>query len=179
MNRIPRPLSSKNQITIPKTVRDLLELNDCDSIDFVIDSDNRVYIEKSLKLQICPFCGGDDFYGYQCPLCDGTGTLESLEKEFLVNKLLKYSIDMKISIYLDTKDEFISVKFNEEDDYINLVREHFQLELIRVVLKDYSIKDLLNKELKLKLLSYLKLERTKNLFDCWWDTMVYQYTERV
>jgi len=38
-------LSSKSQITIPKTVRVLLELKPGDTIVFIYE-DNRVYIEK-------------------------------------------------------------------------------------------------------------------------------------
>ena len=37
-------LTSKGQLTVPKTVRDLLRLNTGDLVDFVVAEDGRIYV---------------------------------------------------------------------------------------------------------------------------------------
>ncbi|WP_442638048.1 AbrB/MazE/SpoVT family DNA-binding domain-containing protein [Rossellomorea marisflavi] len=49
MNPISVRLPSKNQITVPKTVRNVIGVVENDSLSFVFE-DGRVYIEKS-KIQ--------------------------------------------------------------------------------------------------------------------------------
>ena len=39
---ITAKMTSKNQVTIPKAVRDLLALKKADTLEFVIDDDNQV-----------------------------------------------------------------------------------------------------------------------------------------
>lgn len=43
---IQATMTSKNQITIPKAVRDLLKLKQSDNVQFNIDANNKVTIEK-------------------------------------------------------------------------------------------------------------------------------------
>ena len=40
-------LSRKYQITVPKTVRVFLEIKEGDTIEFVLDENNKVYIRKT------------------------------------------------------------------------------------------------------------------------------------
>lgn len=44
-------MTSKNQITIPKAVRDLLQLKQSDNVQFKIDADNKVSLEKQSSKQ--------------------------------------------------------------------------------------------------------------------------------
>lgn len=43
---ITAKMTSKNQVTIPKAVRDLLALKKADTLEFVIDDDNRVSLKR-------------------------------------------------------------------------------------------------------------------------------------
>jgi len=46
MTRVSATLTTKGQITIPKTIRDTLALTDGDEVEFVLSKNNRVYIQK-------------------------------------------------------------------------------------------------------------------------------------
>ena len=43
---ITAKMTSKNQVTIPKAVRDLLALKKADTLEFVIDDDNQVSLKR-------------------------------------------------------------------------------------------------------------------------------------
>ncbi|NWO12699.1 AbrB/MazE/SpoVT family DNA-binding domain-containing protein [Virgibacillus sp.] len=74
-------LTSKGQVTIPKEIREFLELHTGDHILFeTIDFENRVVsLKKDQKNTIeCPVCGGKGFIyesNESCFVCDETGTI--------------------------------------------------------------------------------------------------------
>lgn len=49
MDKISASITSKGQITLPKTIRDLMNLNTSDQIHFNIEPDGRVFIEKDKR----------------------------------------------------------------------------------------------------------------------------------
>lgn len=50
MKTIYAPISSKGQVVIPKTIRDLLKVNEGDNLEFVMD-DNKIYIQKGKAIE--------------------------------------------------------------------------------------------------------------------------------
>lgn len=43
---ITAKMTSKNQVTVPKAIRDLLELRKSDTLEFIINEDNSVSIKR-------------------------------------------------------------------------------------------------------------------------------------
>lgn len=39
-------MTSKNQITVPKLIRNLLDLNKSDAVEFIVNKDNTISIKK-------------------------------------------------------------------------------------------------------------------------------------
>lgn len=67
-------LSSKGQVTIPKEIREFLQLETGNTILFKIDS-NKVFVEKENKEIKCPGCDGKGVFLPQdlpCFVCDQT-----------------------------------------------------------------------------------------------------------
>ena len=175
MKRIPRPLSSKNQVTLPKTVRDILGITDKDStIDFVIEKD-MVFIEKGKETHVCPFCLGKDFYGETCEVCNDTGMLDEVTTEELISKFNHICISYQAIFSIDTREEIYRIDVVSDDVGLKRYREHFQMEFIKLVLKHYKVKDLLDKELKEKLVCYLEFETSRESFSIWWDRLIQKY----
>lgn len=171
MNLITSKLSSKNQITVPKTVRDFLGVSENDSIQFFIE-EGRVYLEKGRDIHICPFCRGEDFYGYPCEFCNGEGLVESLTKGDLTQKLYDIFISKGIILKLDAKEPLIRLQIESEDELLKRYREHFQMEYIKAELKHYKIKDLLDKDLQEQMTDLMEFEASKQTFTRWWDSLV-------
>ncbi|MDE3750570.1 type II toxin-antitoxin system PrlF family antitoxin [Pediococcus pentosaceus] len=47
-NKVESKITSKNQVTIPKTVRDLLNLNSTDTIEWSIEPDGKITVMRSM-----------------------------------------------------------------------------------------------------------------------------------
>lgn len=82
-------LTSKGQITLPKSIRTQLRLKEGDLVGFSIEKEGRVYLEKIGYGLICPACEGHsikkDTSEEICLLCQNTGLLyQSTEAEWLL-----------------------------------------------------------------------------------------------
>ncbi|WP_150274239.1 AbrB/MazE/SpoVT family DNA-binding domain-containing protein [Paenibacillus tepidiphilus] len=69
MENYSATITSKDQITIPKKVRELLKLSVGDTVSFII-RDNKVIVEKGVL--VCPVCVGAN---ENCFVCRGVGKL--------------------------------------------------------------------------------------------------------
>lgn len=57
MKKISSKLTSKFQLTLPKTIRNYLNIENFDIVDFIVnEEEKRVYIEKGKHRQQCPIC---------------------------------------------------------------------------------------------------------------------------
>lgn len=168
MNAITGKLSSKNQITLPKTVRDFLGVIENDTVEFFLE-EGRIFLQKAQEVQMCPFCWGDDFYGQPCQFCDGEGAVESLSIDKLNARL--FPIFNGAVVNLDTTGEFNRLKVETNEESLQLYREHFQMEYIKLVLRNYRIKDLFNLNLQHELMGLLELRQSRELFINWWESL--------
>lgn len=168
MNVITSKLSSKNQITVPKTVRDFMGVSENDSLEFFLE-EGKVFLQKAREIQTCPFCWGDDFYDHPCKFCEGGGVVEALTREKLTASL--YPIFNGAIITLDSSGEFIQLDVKTDDKLLGLYREHFQIEYIKVVLRHYKMKDLFNTNLRQELTGYLELQSSREYFTNWWELL--------
>lgn len=168
MNSIKGKLSSKNQITLPKTVRDFIGVTENDSLEFYLE-DGRVFLQKAQDIQPCPFCWGGDFYDHPCQFCDGEGTVEALNVDTLHEQL--FPIFKGAVIQLDTSGEFTRLTVKTKDDLLQLYREHFQMEYIKLVLRHYRMKDLFNKQLQQELIGLLERQQSREIFTNWWESL--------
>lgn len=168
LNAITGKLSSKNQITIPKTVRDFLGVVENDSLEFFLE-EGRVFLQKAKHVQTCPFCWGDDFYDHPCQFCKGEGIVEALDVDKLNARL--FSVFKGAVVKLDTTGEFYRLTVDTDDETLQLYREHFQMEYIKLVLRNYRMKDLLNVNLRNELTEMLELRQSRELFVSWWESL--------
>ncbi|MCA1064762.1 AbrB/MazE/SpoVT family DNA-binding domain-containing protein (plasmid) [Rossellomorea sp. AcN35-11] len=96
-------LTQKGQTTIPRTVREDLDLNPGDTIVFRSLNDN-IHFRKQGELLSCPACegkGGFEKHNLPCFLCDQTSYIEETERGILFqllfeSKLRKYEVRMTI-----------------------------------------------------------------------------------
>lgn len=122
-------MSSKGQVTIPSTVRDILNISDGDVLEFDV-ADNNISIRK--KKDKCKFCDGTGkIEDKVCFICDGTGDWYSLEdiSQKLIFNCSKYGIGLNIInvINKDGNIEFLKIpdisvnhnKFNYPEEIIN------------------------------------------------------------
>ena len=123
-------MSSKGQLTIPSTVRDILDISDGDIVEFDVADSNNITIRK--KKAKCKFCDGtgkiDDKI---CFICDGTGELHSIEdiSQKLMFNCGKYGIGLNIINVINKNGniEFLKIpdisvnynKFNYPEEVLN------------------------------------------------------------
>lgn len=178
MENISAKLSSKNQITVPKTVRDYLGVSENSSVQFVFET-GRVYLEKGIEMQVCPFCYGEDFYGEPCLFCDGEGVVEADYEDRITSKL----VDIFLDTYHGRGFHFRNVGFFtqigvlSDDLQQRRYREHFQMEYIKKSLRKYKMKILLDKELQENLANMFEFEDSRKNFVRWWDTLIDTHTK--
>lgn len=171
MKSITGKLSSKNQITIPKTVRDFLGINENSAVQFSFEG-GRVYLEKGTDMHVCPFCRGQDFYGEPCLFCEGEGTVETITKGDLSLKLFPVFMGKGATLEIDAFEPFVRIHVNTEDEQLKRYGEHFQLEYIKAELRQYKVKDLLDKDLQAKLTNMLEFETSRKNFVRWWENLL-------
>lgn len=123
-------MSSKGQLTIPSTVRDILEVSEGDILEFDITDTGNITIRK--KKDKCKFCNGTGkIEDKTCFICDGIGeshTIEDISQKLMFNGA-KYGIGLNI-INVVNKDgniEFLKIpeitvnynKFNYPEETLN------------------------------------------------------------
>lgn len=120
-------LTSKGQITIPQKIREHINLNTGDVVNFKLNKkDNFVTLDKEIKE--CRLCHGEKAIdGKQCFACQGRGTLDTSKKLFdYFNILIKYEIYPSL-IYDEIKD---GVKMKRKIPLVTLVSNNYPEDIL-------------------------------------------------
>lgn len=178
-------ITSKGQITIPKEIRDFLQVDTSDSLEFsILDYESKtVQVKKANKMIPCPLCKGTGSfakYVMPCFLCDQTGEIEnrssSIEILFRCN-LRKYMISVNTigqdcgvpQIILNSKNypralldevqDFFVMKFIEENAPRSISNPAKFMIPSDTIIEDY-LNLLTTKEAKEALFGWFRGERT-------------------
>lgn len=96
METLSSPVSSKGQVVIPVKIRQQLQVNTGDRIEFIVQNEN-VIIQKGQDCK-CPVCKGTGFIKHlDCFVCDASGMLNTnttLYREF--ERLIRFSITLHL-----------------------------------------------------------------------------------
>ncbi|OBZ15926.1 hypothetical protein A8L34_28175 [Bacillus sp. FJAT-27264] len=140
-------ITSKGQLTIPKEIRERLNLKAGDGVLFKIDDENNtVLFEKDKELIECPVCKGYGKFstGHLCFVCDQTKVINSQSIWELIQMIqsngMKYGVGMSV-IWSEkdlNEDVFIreipkiglySKKYFEQ--ILDIAHDYLQLRLIQ------------------------------------------------
>lgn len=96
-------ITTKGQVTIPKEIREYLDLLVGDNLLFTINLGGEVLIVNERKMEVCPVCGGDRrLREIECIVCNSRGTIP-IERDSSVLQLMgvpnrlkkQYNISLK------------------------------------------------------------------------------------
>ena len=150
-------LSSKNQITLPREVRETLKVNPKDVIEYIVVG-NSVKLQKVIDENKCPICMNGLIENRMCSICGGKGYFNSpITMSLLIGKLNSYLIDNDILEVNIVKDDLIGylITVSTEDNIIVDVVSRVQFEILKMSLLD---KDSLMKDEKNYILNTLKFK---------------------
>lgn len=163
-------LTSKGQITIPKEIRDILQIDTGDTIIFEVDSgiqeeeETTIIIKKDKAYKICPVCEGNGVINEKtCFICDNTGKVPAhyhsiwSEIERLIKKANKYKLGIGVKND-DIITKIILMSSEYPQHYIDLAQDYLQMKLIEQC-APRSIQD----NSKFMIPSDIELERIINL----------------
>lgn len=138
-------ISSKNQITLNKEIRNALDISSGDKVYFYQTAHGFI-LKKAEDNNICPVCEGNKkILNQQCLICEGQGFLkEKLDSKFIVNKLVSILLNNDIDVDIKTDKllgYIINSKANEEllDEYIS----RCQLYIVKDTLSKFIDKGIL------------------------------------
>lgn len=152
-------LTSKGQLTIPKEIRDFLELDTGDDVLFTItDIENKtVFFEKVVKKELCPACNGTGEFiecNLPCFLCDQDKYLTK-DKQILNPLLFQTLAKNKVTLTVKTHESSTNKGFMlyeipritlssnvYPENILNQVQDLLQLDL----LEEYAPKENFNPE---------------------------------
>ena len=148
MKPIIAKMTVKGQITVPKTIRDWLEIESSDSIEFNMVRRGVVEIQKYKMSAACPFCVGEGVLNdATCNICGGEGTLEPFTNKTLSALFCDFCLkqNQPFTINYDENQPFPIFHLGGEtisDDLI-YYREVFQLEAVKLyILGDVDVKEI-------------------------------------
>ncbi|WP_066297616.1 AbrB/MazE/SpoVT family DNA-binding domain-containing protein [Bacillus sp. FJAT-29937] len=139
-------VTSKGQITIPKEIRDYLELEDGNSsVKFTIQQFPKAVLMEKVEEKIkCPICKGQGLfhmYSLPCFVCDQTGYIDAnvpalrllveIPRDYKVGiSIIQQEIDNEGNYFLKTIPE-VQIKSNQYNSSIlEIVHDFFQMKLI-------------------------------------------------
>lgn len=138
-------ISSKNQITLNKEIRNALDISSGDKVYFYQTAHGFI-LKKAEDNNICPVCEGNKkILNQQCLICKGQGFLkEKLDSKFIANKLVSILLNNDIDVDIKTDKllgYIINSKANEQllDEYIS----RCQLYIIKNSLSSFVDKGIL------------------------------------
>lgn len=141
-------MSSKGQLTIPSTIRDILNISDGDSVEFEIIDNTDVVIRK--KKNSCKLCDGTGkIEDKVCFGCDGTGEWNSLEdiSKNLIWNCSKYGIGINI---INTVMENNNLKFLKIPDIsVNYNKFNYPEEILNECIDTLIILNLSHRNMKI------------------------------
>lgn len=159
MERKYLTLSSKNQITLNKEVRDALDIESGDKVYFE-NSPYGVLIKKAEMITTCPICNGDKvFLDDKCLICDGEGTIkEDLTPSLIAKKLINILMLNNVSINIATDNELGYIINSIVDDFkISRYINECQMAIIKISLSKFiENKSILHKDFKDKCIKAAK-----------------------
>jgi bifunctional DNA-binding transcriptional regulator/antitoxin component of YhaV-PrlF toxin-antitoxin module len=151
--RCEASITAKNQTTVPKQVREYLNVSSYDSIIYEIDdTTGKVFVYK--KEKVCPLCEGEkDIYGYKCIACNGTGT------ENLSVNIYEYIITLNCSSKSNPLE--IDVKIRDERAFpIVILRSDVYPEEVLMLIQDYLQYKIIENEL-----NKIEVDNVKNILE--------------
>ncbi|MFB5678777.1 AbrB/MazE/SpoVT family DNA-binding domain-containing protein [Paenibacillus terreus] len=178
-------MTSKGQLTVPKEIREYLNLHAGDGVIFEVKGD-KVLFDKDYEIIQCPVCegfGSFNFNNLPCFICDQTKYINSKQSSWqLISliKLNKYGVAMSVSSHevgpegeLEfrhiPKVELFSKKY--PDVLLNIACDYLQMRFIEefaprslsdpekfMIPSDGELKDIL---------ALLKREVVKNEVEAW------------
>lgn len=134
-------ITSKNQTTIPKRIRALLDLQTDDYIHYHVEN-GRCYIQKAEVKEICPVCNGKGEIDsiYECFICDETGYILAEEQglKSLMNAY-KYGLSYQFHSNIEFTNKPTRIPFStcvlKSDRYplpiLNRAQDYIQLTLMK------------------------------------------------
>ena len=138
MKKITSKLTSKYQLTFPKTIRNYLNITDFDFVDFIIDDDGRVVVEKGSPKHKCPICKDGTFFVHTCKVCNGEGFVDEVSKELLMTTLFNAVIAEGVEINFVLKHGINYIKLETNNELLMLYREKIQLEIIKYAIMEFQ-----------------------------------------
>ena len=98
-------ISSKNQITLNREVRDILDIQSGDKVYFE-NTASGVLLKKAEHSHICPICNGEKtFLSDKCLVCNGEGIIkEELDSKLIINKIINILLTNNININIQSDD---------------------------------------------------------------------------
>ncbi|MED3574213.1 AbrB/MazE/SpoVT family DNA-binding domain-containing protein [Cytobacillus praedii] len=181
-------VTSKGQITIPKEIRDFLELKDGNStVKFNIkDPSAKVVMMEKVENKIdCPICKGQGvfhMYDLPCFVCNQTGTIDAeipalrllveIPRNYKVGiSIIQQEIDNEGKFYYKTIPEVQINSTQYNDSILEMVHDYFQMKLINEH-APRSIQDpknfMIPSDVVLKdILKLLKTEESKEIVRSW------------
>ena len=156
-------ISSKNQITLTKSVREELNAKEGDKVYFSKTSEGIV-IRKYIPKNSCPICGGvGKVLDTNCCVCNGTGEVEGLEFDFIMQKVLMVLLQHDASINLEhDKDLKCIIKSKTKSPlnlyYINKWHEFAINKALKTYIKE---KLFIEDDFKVKCVDLFKYDKVK------------------
>ena len=101
-------ISSKNQITLNKDIRSILNVEPGDKVYFDINSNKDLIMKKLMTSNKCPICEGTgEFDNSKCLFCDGYKFFrETVDNKFIIQKLSTILINNDLNLNISKDNNF-------------------------------------------------------------------------
>jgi|GEM_PF-2678893 looped-hinge helix DNA binding domain, AbrB family len=168
-------ITSKNQITIPREVRDTLNIREGSWLSFDKDFNDRVYVTRDKSEIRCELCFDVDLKNIiyekntgkkiKCPLCNNTSNILVVSTSALVCKAIETAQNLNVKCEISTDGifyyaEFLYKDMSEYNDGIGIMKDILekghdilQLEIIKSALRKLKIRDIVSKSLREKVVN--------------------------
>lgn len=172
MNRISSRLSNKHQITVPKSVRDFLGINERDVMDFII-KDGKVEVVKGKDMIDCPFCTKNkEIDSDDCKICEGKKEIEAFTLENVASRFYEFFQWQPVRIQIDNTHSIGFPVFSIDSaegvsDELNLYKDVFQLEAMRLGLANRKREELKDATLQKTILELFTHDASKKALERW------------
>lgn len=135
-------ISSKNQITLNKDIRDILNVSSGDRVYF----ENTKYgliMKKAQDVNNCPICDGVGIINdNECLFCKGAKIFNNkLDSKFIVSKFVSILIEKGIDVNVKKDDLYGYILDNISNKEMSLYRDKCQLHILTNTLNEYLKKE--------------------------------------
>ncbi|WP_257983269.1 MULTISPECIES: AbrB/MazE/SpoVT family DNA-binding domain-containing protein [unclassified Planococcus (in: firmicutes)] len=135
-------LTSKGQVTLPKTVRDMLKLNSGDHLDFVINRPGEVVMKKNSELNLAKETSFNlvQFLINKFPVLTITGNVASGKTTFAADLLIQ-DFSQNFVALLEPRDELYSLVGTHMENLYNLELRDFNMDFLKENAIDFLVID--------------------------------------